>query len=791
MTPFISQPPRHAPPALANLPDRPWRLGAVALALALAWGQAQALSLGRLSVQSALGEPLRAEVAITDITADEAASLKATLAPPEAFKVAGIEYNSNLTNLRIVFEQRGDGRAALVLTTTKPVTEPFLDLILEANWANGKISRDYTLLLDPPTLKAEAARSGPAVPQPVVPFVTPDTRPARRGTPSLAVTPKLQPRPSRVPTPKQAAAPKQVVVKPGDTAGRIAAATKPAAVSLDQMLVAMLNANPDAFIDNNVNRLRAGAVLNVPSRSQAASTPPAQARQTIAAQSRDFGSYKTKLASNVTTRAVGEPGRQATGKLEARVTDKPGANAPADKLQLSKGGLANSGKASPEEALAKARAAQEATNRVAELNKNVDDLNKLSAQSPAGLPAAAAVGAAASAAASAPGLTGLTVPAAPAASVAASSPALSASAPTEAPSPPASAAVPAASSPAPASSVAPAGAKASEPKAADFDLAGALEGKEALLGLGALLVALLGLALVRARRRRRDSRPTAFMDSMMQAEPVYGPMGGQRIDTRDKDVGDSTMGFSPSQLDAASDVDPVVEAEVYLAYGRDVQAEEILKEALRIQPNRVPVHLKLAEIYAKRRDMVSFEATANQVGALTQRNGADWAHIEALRPNKPKPLEPTAAPLAATPDRIVPSEPLRPAAAQAGPATPPAVELPPLELDIGLSPSNDQRSTAAPAAAPLAAEPRGEPKVEPLEMLDFKLDQLDIPASVPTATPSGVAASPERLGVKLELAKEFMAIGDDEGARALAQEVLAEATGDLKVRAQQLLTSLR
>ena len=232
-------------------------LGAVALLLGLAWGQAHALSLGRLSVQSALGEPLRAEIAVPDITPDEAASLKATLASPEAFKAAGVEYNSNLANIRVVFEQRNNGRAALVLTSTRPFTEPFLDLILEANWANGKISRDYTLLLDPPSLTAPtpAPATEAVVPAPAGAAPQTSTRPP-------AAKPPVQPRPARVPsaTPKAAApvpvtapstegdgATQQVVVKPGDTAGRIAAATKPVGISLDQMLLALLGSNPQGF----------------------------------------------------------------------------------------------------------------------------------------------------------------------------------------------------------------------------------------------------------------------------------------------------------------------------------------------------------------------------------------------------------------------------------------------------------------------------------------------------------------------------------------------------------------
>lgn len=115
-------------------------------------------------------------------------------------------------------------------------------------------------------------------------------------------------------------------------------------------------------------------------------------------------------------------------------------------------------------------------------------------------------------------------------------------------------------------------------------------------------------------------------------------------------------------------------------------------------------------------------------------------------------------------------------------------ELPPLDMDLEFASVANPKPAAV---APPVAE-RIEPSAAPaaLDMLDFKLDQFDMVSSPDSPAANG-GVSAERLEVKLELASEFMAIGDDEGARALVQEVLAEATGDLKVRAQKLLSSLR
>ena len=132
-------------------------LAAAAIALlGLSSTGAYALSLGRLTVQSALGEPLRAEIEVPDITAEEAASLKAGVAQPEAFTAVGLEYSAALTSLQATLQRRADGRAYLRLTSDRTVNDPFVDLILEATWASGRIVRDYTLLLDPPSLKKAA-----------------------------------------------------------------------------------------------------------------------------------------------------------------------------------------------------------------------------------------------------------------------------------------------------------------------------------------------------------------------------------------------------------------------------------------------------------------------------------------------------------------------------------------------------------------------------------------------------------------------------------------------------------
>ena len=233
------------------------------MSFGLAGTNAHALALGRLTVQSALGEPLRAEIDIPDINAEEAASLHATVASPNAFKAAGLEYNPAVSHLQISLQRRPDGRSYLSLRSDRAVNDPFIDVILEANWSSGRIVRDYTMLFDP-NMTRQLAPVQPTAPQ----VLSSTLMPAPSSATPAARRTRVAPAPRPANAAGSGAAGNQVTVQRGDTAGRIAAANKPDNVSLDQMLVALLRTNPHAFIDGNVNRLRAGAVLALPDAQQ-------------------------------------------------------------------------------------------------------------------------------------------------------------------------------------------------------------------------------------------------------------------------------------------------------------------------------------------------------------------------------------------------------------------------------------------------------------------------------------------------------------------------------------------
>ena len=869
---------------------------AAATFLSLAASPVLALSLGSITVQSALGEPLRAEIDIPDINAEEAASLKASIATPDAFKAAGLEYNPAMSNLQVSLQRRSNGRAFIRLSSDKPINEPFVDMILEASWATGRIVRDYTMLFDPPSLRAPAAAAATA------PQVSSQTAPSgaaasvagpsgpNAGRPAPAAARPAAP--AAVAAPMSPAKPKvadasgqQVTVKPGDTASKIALANKPASVSLDQMLVALLRANPDAFVNNNINRVKSGAVMNVPSAEQAQALSPAEATQTVIAQSKDFNEFRKKLATSAPAAQVAAADRQASGSVQTKVEDKKPSAAAPDKLTLSKGAIKAQAEA---DKVAKDRATKEAAERAAEVAKNINELNKLGT-------ATSSVAAASGTATGAPAAPSATpAPAAiPVAPVVAPAPAASAQAPVAAP------AAPGASAPVKRAPI-PVPAPAPEPSMVDQ----LIENPLVPAAAGGIIALLAGLGIYRSRQRKKAGQiDSAFLESRLQPDSFFGASGGQRVDTNDGAATGSSMVYSPSQLDAADDVDPVAEADVYLAYGRDLQAEEILKEALKTNSGRVAIHQKLLDIYAKRRDARSFETAASNAYKATGGDGAEWDRICDLglsidptnplyqpggkpaagaEPSAPAPLDAAAAvaTLASTAPML--AQPAAPASvdldldldldfslddeqAVAVPAAPvaapvlPVPEAPTAEQTTKMAavdaapPSLDMDFDLPMSAAPAPAEPEPAKSGDLIEFAlpeldglsaqattgdseDFKQEaavsfgateaspllatplkgalDLDIPAQpAPAAQDSGMlefdlgslsldlgdntktetpaaAASEDPLATKLALAEEFSTIGDDDGARALIEEVILEATGDMKLRAQKALAKL-
>ena len=331
---------------------------------------------------------------------------------------------------------------------------------------------------------------------------------------------------------------------------------------------------------------------------------------------------------------------------------------------------------------------------------------------------------------------------------------------------------------------------------------------------GAGLALLAGVGMFLRSRRRSDTGETSFLESRLQPDSFFGASGGQRVDTRDASGAPSSMSYSLSQLDAIGDVDPVAEADVYLAYGRDLQAEEILKEALRSTPDRLAVRVKLLEVYAKRRDTKGFEQLAVQLFDLTGGHGEDWAKAQelGLGIDPENPLyqpggQPSGEPLSLNeatdhlgastmPASVVPSfsqidtlpeVPEAPASAPAQAEAPQSDDFGAIDLDISAPMPLDEASTPAadvdlpvldaPSTepAPLAAAPAPLPEVDD-GGLDFDLS-LDEPAPAPAQ-----AAAPAPAGNDFGLSSlnlEVEAPGSVDSGFSLDDDLLGGKAPDL------------
>ncbi|TXL62596.1 FimV/HubP family polar landmark protein [Zeimonas arvi] len=651
-----------------------------------------AAGLGRLTVQSALGQPLQAEVEITSASREELATLAARLASPDAFRQAGMEFNPALSSLRFAVDRRPDGRAFVRITSTQPINEPFVDLLVELNWAAGRFVREYTFLLDPPELRiGRETVEGNTVLAQVTPPAASTAAPARPAqAPSPAAAPSVRaPAASAAPASAPAAAPAaarpaaapgapapsagsgeaSVVVQRGENLTDIARRVKPADITAEQAIIAIYNANPKAFF-GTVHQLYAGRTLAIPDAAAMRAVDAADARRQIRMQAADFNAYRQRLAGEARKVDAAEAGTTASGAVTAKVDAGAAPAATGDQLVLSRpesSGAAAAGgatgaaaaQASAEAKVAGEAALREQQERVALLEKNVTDLQKLlelknqqlaelqkqveaargAAPSVSGQVATPAPAAAPSASVSAPASASAAPPApAPSASTSASAPAptpaeSTASAPAAAPASegagsqaPAASQSPAATPAGPAPAAPPA-APAPAPSFVDELMQSPL----LVPGLAAILVALGGYGWYTLRRRRKADN---FEDSLIAADAftansLFGTTGGQAVDTTSPSV------FGPSARETGVDVhstevDPIAEAEVYIAYGREAQAEEILREALKRQPDRQPIRMKLLEIAAGRKDAAAFGLLAGEMYEMTGGENEEWPKVATL-----------------------------------------------------------------------------------------------------------------------------------------------------------------
>ncbi len=685
---------------------------AVALAsLPLISQVSYAAGLGRITVQSALGQPLRAQLEVS-ANRDELNSLQAQLASADAFRLAGVDYAPALSALRFSRTIKEEaGRKYIEVSTDRPLNEPFIDMLVELSWTTGRLVREYTFLLDPPEIAAKAvpvntpvianlappatAKPATVAPAPVV-SATPvvavaPTAPAATVTQTVtqSATPESQtaepipteraertesPKPKErvksvvAPAPVAAVAQKPAVmpeaerqreVKAGDTLGKLAQEFRHEGVSLDQMLVAMFQENPEAF-DGNMNRLRVGKIVKAPAVESVMAIDAISARQEVVAQSKDFEAYRNRLASNVAAAPAKEAsaGQDSKGKIAPKLEEAaPAIKAGTDKLSVSRTEAAVGKDASnkarlgamEEDLVARERALKEANSRISDLEKNLNDLKKLAELK-------SQAGAAAQKSASAASPASVTVPAKSAESVASSEvnvdakpvakPENGADAKVgEAPATVASAPAAEALSSVPTTPVPPKPAvkkvvpipEPEEEPEPDF-----MEENAPLVfgggGAIALLLGYLGFAAYKRKKQAVKLDDAPLTQASVSANSVFSETASASLAAGAvTDANDASI-IAPTG-DLAASIDPLEEADTYLAFGKDSQAEEILLDALRADPGRLAVHLKLLEIYAGRRSTMQFNTLAEDLRQQTGGNGTEWERAaemgRSLDPNNP------------------------------------------------------------------------------------------------------------------------------------------------------------
>lgn len=608
-------------------------LSAAVASSLLLLSNAHATGLGRLTVLSALGQPLRAEIELTSPNKDEVSSLVPKLASVDAFKQASIDFNPALLSMRFSVEPRGAGYVIRV-TSTQAMNEPFVDLLLEMNSSSGKLLREYTFLLDPAELRnsqsaqvanpVNIATTSPPVPTPK--YSTPQGSQSEVVSDSSTIQKRVATK--KMEMRKETSGSGDYKVKIGDTLSKVASEYKNEGLSLDQMLVSLYKANPQAFSGSNMNRLKVGQILTIPDTESLQAISKGESHSVVMAHAADFNSYRSKLAGHVADapeqKSVASK-QTVSGSITAKIKEVPTAtNEALDKLRLSKASPVATSKsvitkaAVEEDKLAKDKAIADANARVKELEKNVGELNKLLKIKDKDLAEkqAAAIAKVEPKAASVKEVIAPSVTSAAATSTNASAEVAASLSATK------QASVPVVAAASKRKAVAP-----PPPEPGFFD--GIMESGYVLpLGIIAALVAGYGIFSSRRKKKLQQFDDSILTGSSMKANSMFGSTGGQSVDTNNS-VFNSNFAPSASQLDA-NEVDPIAEADVYIAYGRDSQAEEILKEALRTQPDRHAVRVKLLEIYYNRKDPRSFERLASELYGMTSGEGDEWAQAASM-----------------------------------------------------------------------------------------------------------------------------------------------------------------
>jgi pilus assembly protein FimV len=656
-------------------------MGMALWGLFLVPGLSQALGLGDIDVRSALNQPLNAQIELVSVRPGEMEDLQVRLAPETLYRRLGIERTGVSAELSFRPETLPDGRHVIQVSTRNPVREPFINFLIEATWPAGRLVREYTLLLDPP-LMFEAREAPERAPARVPPRAESTPTP----TPTPAPAPEARPaEPRPAPPPPVAAEPSRTAppadgyrVQRGDMLWDLARDLRPGTdVSVEQMMLALLRANPEAFTDDNINNLMAGYVLRVPDEAEINRLSRADASREVGRQNTLWREYRARAAGETQPQMPAPVAAEDAPPVAAAPSEEPAA-APDARLEIlaaadtdSAGNLERDLSLARESAEARGREAEELRSRVAELEELLQRSERLlelkdeemaelqsrlegSESAASGEPVEAEGSVAADAetppAPEAPEVQPVTEPG---------------DAQTEAEAGEAPAAAPeataplASAEPEPAAAPAPAPPEPPSPASLVDDL---LANPNAMMMVGgvALLVLLLIWLMVRRVARGRGAE-SALVTSRAPTEPrldsaamgslaaaaAGGAAAGAVLSARganeateehaaaDEGMASDEAEAGPAMQSQAAmaaageqpespallseeheeitNDDTIAEVDVYLAYGLYSQAEDLLNKAVAEHPDRADYRFKLAETHFATRNTPAFEANAREM----------------------------------------------------------------------------------------------------------------------------------------------------------------------------------
>lgn len=571
---------------------------AMAATGALSSGVLNALGLGDIALKSALNQPLNAEIELVQIRDLNSNEILPNLATREDFNRAGVERIFFLNNMKFQTVVRPNGSAYIKVTSNKPVREPYLNFLVEVHWPSGRLLREYTVLLDPPTFAEQAptAVEAPATVEPTT--IQPTARPTAPVTaePTTVTT---------TPTDTGFQGGDTYKVQANDTLYEIAAKVKPSSqVTVQQTMLALQQDNPNAFINNNINLLKKGKVLRLPDEQRVQNVTVSDAVTQIKQQNQAWKQGATDLAApqiDATPRTDVEPVVTETtqdGKLTivAAATSQPDETG-ADTGQSDGSTETRVDDLSDELAVAQEnldksqREIEEQGGRLQELEDQIGTLQRLLSLKDEQLAALQAQLSEAQEQAE-KGTTDVKP------EVVVDKQPVKPTVPEPQP----------------------------QPQQGVIDQI--LANPYALGGVGGLIVVVVGGLFLWSRRRAQEDEEfyeELEDESLGEDQTVAMGEGGGNSAEEALDIAEE----EPAEPVTSQTGDPVGEADIYIAYGRFSEAEQLLRNAINDEPSRSDLRVKLLEVYAEMQDANAFSQELQELHELADQGAIQQA--EALR----------------------------------------------------------------------------------------------------------------------------------------------------------------